>query len=298
MRRTLLAACAAALLAAVPLSAATVDASFTDPAGDAGDAPDITAIQVSYDSGGNILFHLTLTNFTPEADVAILFDIDRNASTGSSSGMEYQLGLGLSADASESGWWLGQWNGSAWADAPSHSTVRVSANSTYADFRVNKSEIGNPTAFAFAVGSLRYSADAITAADRAPDSSLQTFSYDMTPAATPTPTPTTPPTPKPVVVKPVFGTAKLSVPPVAGKKVVFTLAVKRSDNGAPLTTGAMTCDPSVAGTALGHVESFKGGTAKLAFTIPRTAKGKTLKVKVTIVNAGRAATKIVTYKVR
>ena len=127
------------------------------------------------------------------------------------------------------------------------------------------------------------------------DGLLSTFTYDLTvPAPAPTPTPA--PAPRPAVVKPVFGTMLASLP-VAGNKVVFTLQVKRSDTGAPLTTGKMICDPSVAGKVLKHVESFKGGVAKLTFVIPKSAKGKTVKVKVTIVNGGQSATKITTLPI-
>jgi hypothetical protein len=59
----------------------------------------------------------------------------------------------------------------------------------------------------------------------------------------------------------------------------------------------MICDPSYQGIVIKHAESFTGGTAKLVFTVPKTAKGKTLKVKVTIANGKRSATKVVTYKI-
>jgi hypothetical protein len=298
MKRALLVVCAAALLSAIPLSAAVAEASFADPAGDAGDAPDITAVQVSDDTGGNILFHVAVTNFTPESEVVIWLDTDRNASTGDL-GFDYQLGLAYSVDSDNSGWWLGQFANGSWREAPSYATVKVFGNSTYADFRLNRSDLGNTSGFGFQVQSIRYTADAVTAGDTAPDGGLQTFTYALTvPAPAPTPTPVPAPTPKPAVVKPVFGPARITPGPVAGKKVVFTLAVNRSDTGAPLTTGKMICDPSVTGKVIRHAESFKGGTARLGFTIPKTAKGKVLKVKVKIVNGSASATRIVTYKVR
>jgi hypothetical protein len=49
------------------IAAAAPPATLTDPAGDAGTAPDITAVTVSNDSRGNILFRVALTNFTPES---------------------------------------------------------------------------------------------------------------------------------------------------------------------------------------------------------------------------------------
>ena len=61
--------------------------------------------------------------------------------------------------------------------------------------------------------------------------------------------------------------------------------------------GTVTAAPSVAGRVLKHAESFTAGT-KPAFVVPKTAKGKLLKVKVKIVNGTQSATKVVTYKVR
>ena len=103
----------------------------------------------------------------------------------------------------------------------------------------------------------------------------------------------------PSVAKPVFG-MPLTRPliPVAGKRFTFTLAVKRSDTGAPLKAGRMACDPTVAGKPVKHVESFKAGKAQLSLLVPKTAKGKQLKIKIKIVSGGQTATRTVTYRVR
>ena len=75
-----------------------------------------------------------------------------------------------------------------------------------------------------------------------------------TPAAVP------PPVVSPPVVRPVFGKASALPPvPLAGKRMTFTLPVRRSDTGAPLTTGRMVCNPSVAGKPIKHTESFTAG---------------------------------------
>ena len=92
--------------------------------------------------------------------------------------------------------------------------------------------------------------------------------------------------------------ARAAGTPLAGKRFTFTLAVKRSDTGAPLTAGRMVCDPSVAGKLIRHAESFKAGKARLTFLVPKTAKGKQLKIKIKIVSGGQSATKVFTYKVR
>ena len=294
MRRALLVLLAAVFASACLLTSALADTAFTDPAGDAADAPDVTGVTVSNDTGGNILFHIALTNFTPESRITIYLDTDKNASTGDD-GADYLLALDHSADPAQTGWTMGKWNGTKWADAPNDATVAVSSNATSADFRVNRSELGGTSGFAFQVWTKRYVADAVTARDYAPDGTLSTWTFDLTTSTTaPAPSPT--PTPKPAVVKPVFGRLLVTFP-VAGKRVTYSLQVNRSDNGAPLKTGTMICDPSVAGKVIKHVEQFKNGVATLTFVVPKTAKGKMLKVKVKIVSGTQSATKITTVPI-
>lgn len=118
-------------------------------------------------------------------------------------------------------------------------------------------------------------------------------------ANTPAPVVPAPPKPPVVVVKPVFGKPLAQPPlPLAGKRFTFTLPVKRSDTGAPLRVGRMVCDPTVSGKLIRHTESFTAGKARLSFLVPKTAKGRLLKVKIKIGSSGQSATKVVTYKVR
>jgi hypothetical protein len=292
MKRALLITFAAALASACVLTSALAGSSFADPAGDAtGNAPDITAVQVSNDNGGQILFQVSVANLTPESMVLVPIDIDKNAATGDG-GDEYALEWNSSATGN--GWTVERWDGAKWVHPDSHPTVRGAQTPTGVELSVNASELGGTTSFAFSVWSMRWVADAVVGRDLAPDG-LAKWTYDL---AKPTPPPAPMPTPVPTVVKPVFGrTTMVPAKVVAGKNVVFTLAVKRSDTGAPLTTGKMMCDPFYTGIVIKHAESFKGGTARLAFTVPKAAKGKTLKVKVTIVNGKQSATKVVAYKV-
>lgn len=294
MRRALLVLLAVVVASACLLGSAGADMAFTDPAGDAAVAPDVTGVAVSNDAGGNILFHITLTNFTPESLVRVYLDTDKNASTGDE-GSDYLVDLGQSADRARLGWALGQWNGTDWVDAAQHSTVSVDFNATHADIRINKSDLGGTGGFGFQVWTKRYVADAVTGRDYAPDGRLSTWTYDLT-TSTLAPAPTSSPTPRPAVVKPVFGRLLMTLP-IAGKRVTYSIQVNRSDTGKPLKTGTMICDPSVAGKVIKHVEQFRNGVATLTFVVPKTAKGKPLRVKVTIVNGTQSATKITTVPV-
>jgi hypothetical protein len=85
---------------------------------------------------------------------------------------------------------------------------------------------------------------------------------------------------------------------VAGRPFIVTFPVKRNDNGAALKTGRMICDPSVAGTVIRHNERFKNGEARLAFVIPASAKGKLLKLRVTIKVGTSSSTRLATFRVK
>ena len=217
-----------------------------------------------------------------EGTTLFALNTDGDRTTGSLHGADYLLFFDIK-DMQGS---VMRWNGSDYVAAhkvadPSRTLIGGSS----AGFMFNLANLGSPKRIEFMMMVVRGSVDS-GLLDTAPDTGLWAFD-------------TTTPTPTPVVLKPVFGAAK-TVPaaPVAGKKVVFTLAVNRSDTGAPLTTGTMICDPSVAGKVLRHANSFTNGTARSAFVVPKTAKGKQLKVNVTIKAGTQWATKVTTFKVR
>jgi hypothetical protein len=123
-----------------------------------------------------------------------------------------------------------------------------------------------------------------------------TASLTLQPAAAPFVPPVLPAPARPL--KPVIGRAAIVPRPVAGKRVTVTFHVTRSDNGRPLTAGKMVCDPSIKGRLIRHVEQFKRGVARLVFTIPKNAKGKLLKVRLTIKAAGGSTSRIATFRIK
>jgi hypothetical protein len=113
------------------------------------------------------------------------------------------------------------------------------------------------------------------------------------PATTPqASTTTTASAARPLIAKPVA-----SPRPRAGKPVLVTFAVTRSDTGAPLRNGKMICDPSVSGKLLAHVERFTNGRASVRFTIPKTAKGRLLEVRLTVQVGTEAATRLGSFPI-
>ena len=192
-------------------------------------------------------------------------------------------------DTDKWGWDVEQWTGTDWKEAPSSSAMNFSRSGDTLTWTLGKADLGGVTGFAFFVAGIKWDANGdVAAMDLAPDGGRWT--YDLTPAATVTP---------PVAIRPVIA-APTTTPAAAtaGKRFTVSFSVTRSDDGTPLTTGKMICDPSVSGTVIPHAERFANGVARLAFTIPKTAKGKLLKVKVTIKAGTQASTRIATFKVR
>jgi hypothetical protein len=94
--------------------------------------------------------------------------------------------------------------------------------------------------------------------------------------------------------KPVVSPAKA----VAGRLFTFTLPVTRSDTHEAPLTGKTTCKPTLAGKALKHTDSFAKGKARLSLVLPATAKGKLLRIAVTVTASGRRTEGTFTYTVR
>jgi len=293
------AVCALALVAGVEargsqaMTGGAAATTYTDPGGDVhGTAADITTVAVGDDyATGTITVTLTANGYTassaPYTVIRVYLDTDKNPATGSPNQGGVEYGLGAARDASGSGWWIDRWDGSKYVDMPQSAAMNFTRSGDTMTWTFNKSDIGGSTGFNLSAWSAAWdSSDNQIGEDTAPDDG--TWSYSLS----------TPPPPSPVVVKPVIGTP-LATPAraVAGKRLTVVFPVTRSDTGAPLTTGKMICDPSVSGKVIRHAESFTGGKARLSFLIPKSAKGKLLKVKVTIKAGTASATKIASFRV-
>jgi hypothetical protein len=290
------------------VTAAQAAATFTDPAGDAPGAPDITSVSLADDPAtGTITLEVTAVGFATAAPasggenlVKAYINADRNESTGSADqdGAEYTLGAWKDADGS-SGWGMSRWNGTKYALMAQSPSMRFMRTGDSLTWTFGKADIGRGPAFDFYLwGSTWDAGDNLVAEDTAPDDGW--FSYTLTAATATAPTPVPP---KPVVVKPVVVKPVIAVPiatpkvAVSGKRFTIVFPVTRSDNGQPLTSGKLTFDPSVLGKVIPHTESFAGGKARLSLVIPTTARARRLKVKVTVVTGTQSATRIAGFPV-
>lgn len=308
--RTLATGAALALAAALVAGAAgqvgsvaatSGSASFSDPSGDANGAADIVSVVISDDpASGIVQFTLTANGemaidpaLGPEVNIFV--DTDRNPATGSPAGREFtgspagaEYRLSYERTLTESAGGAEYWTGTSWKEA-APATMSLSRSGDTFTWRLGKSDLGVGGGFDFYVGDEIFVDHVTVGLDRAPESGV--WSYDLSPATTTTTT-------AKAAVKPRIG-APTTTPgrAVAGKRFAVAFPVTRSDTGAPLTSGRMTCDPSVQGTVIGHVEQFKGGVARLSFTIPKTARGKLLKVKVTIRLGSQSTARAAAFRV-
>lgn len=164
-------------------------ASFTDPAGDSGAAPDITAVALSNDDAGTITFRVELPNRSEPATgfmLLIAVDADANPATGLD-GVEYLIG----ADGDVA--ILSRWNGSDFEFSMPASLTSAYANSGVT-VSINRADLGGTSGFLFAV---IVSEDGVDF-DYAPDLFMWPYELGPTsPDAPPPPDPMPPPAPPP-----------------------------------------------------------------------------------------------------
>lgn len=273
----LVAACATAA------GAAAGSGTFTDPAGDAAGAPDVTGVAISDSPTGLMRLSVSVDGLVADTPTGfgVFFDTDRNPATGATGGFEYALMA--FHDAAGGTYVLVHWNGQQLKVVSAPSLSLSVSGDTYT-FSFPKRELGAPASFAFSVlATANDSEGDITATDRAPDAGAWIYELS-TPGA---------PIVRPLIAPPTTAPAKAK----AGRPFTVTFLVTRSDTGGLLTGGTMVCEPSVGGRIIGHRESFAAGRAHLAFTIPKSAKGKTLVVYVTIKLGTQSAHRVVTYHV-
>jgi hypothetical protein len=277
---------AAAIAALALAGAAAADQSFTDPTGEAAGSADVSTVAVSNDPGSSTITFAVQTNMTTvetNADVGVVVDADRNPATGGlGGGIDYWFGV------ESGGAYFTKWDGSKFVDSPITDAVVGYSNGLLV-FRVGAADLGNPTAFNFAVLTFRGPDPNNPIIDQAPDSGL--WSYTMTTAPPPTTTTTPPPPPAPVTVTSV--SAVYAGAPTHGKTFRVTgLAVDLS-NGTEVKATSLKCSATLGGAHLAGT-----GAGGCTFHLPAKAKGKKLSVKVTGKYKSKTVTNTVSFKVK
>lgn len=279
-------AAAAVVVFACLLAGGALAATFSDPVGDTFVAPsgadassvtpvDITGLEVTNTAAGLVTFRITVTAQTlPRlSSLDVVLDLDKNVATGDE-GADASLGLLVLPDGTTA-FSFDRWNGTELVDVTTTTTAAASFTAGVLTITVPRSELLDTRGFDFVGIGLAFTTDlSVVVLDVAPDTE-QPFSYDLVGLPPPPP-------PKLSASKPVGAPGR----PTAGKAFSVSSLVKRQDTGATLTSGTVACVVRVGTARIRAVGRFSGGRARCALTVPRTAKGKTLRGTMTIRSAG------------
>jgi hypothetical protein len=279
-----------------PARVAANAVTFTDSTGEDAQAPDITTVVLSNDDKGVLTWVINVPNrptLTGDMLFIIFVDADANSATGDpqSLGADYALELdGPLTGSAAIG--LFRWNGTDFTSAGvAQTTLVFSYANGAATIKLNASELGGTKRFgfgAFAVSGVvlgptgEANFDNIFL-DLAPDAGHGFYSYEVK---------ITPPS---LVVKSI---GRKPVVPRAGKAFSVFVTFARSDSAAPTTAPTATCRANIGGRALRASASVATGSrATCTWSIPKTAKGKTIRGTITVQADGLKASRPFTAKV-
>jgi hypothetical protein len=154
---------------------------YSDPQGDQqGRAPDVTTVNVSHTTSGNITWRINVANqptLAADSSLWLWIDSDRNPDTGAPDTLGSEYVFVVAADGYE----FARWTGTEFVDAP-FTTVSVSYNAG-GTFTVNRSELGNTNGFNFWAVGIQDTGPETANRDDAPNEG--TFAYILTPVGPP-----------------------------------------------------------------------------------------------------------------
>jgi hypothetical protein len=276
-------------------AAAANTVTFPDSSGEDPQAPDVTSVVAANDDRGNLTFTINIPNrptLTPDMFLLLAIDADANPASGSPDflGADYVIELDGPLQG-QAGVALFRWNGSDFTATGVSQSSLVFSYTNGATIRINSSELGSTRRFSFGIiavsglviGPTGEPDFANIHVDNAPDPGHGFYTYDVR---------LTPPS---LVVR---SSGARPLQPSAGKLYTRFAVVGRSDN-APVQAGSATCRATIAGKALRATSAgFAGGRATCTFRIPRTAKGKTIRITITVRSQGLAVTRSFSARIR
>jgi hypothetical protein len=260
----------------------------------------------------------TAAALQPTSYLYAYLNTDMNPATGSLSGADYLLAYEQHSDGW--GWAIMKWSGSDWVMTGQTPTMYMNRSGNTLTWNFAASDVGVSSGFTFyVVAGAVDASDSVVARDYAPDNGMWAYMLTTSSSPPPTTTPTSTSSPAKTLALKIWPPKTVPSYAVAGKRftVSFSVDVEKQEAATvidiatgqvkgdatmvswdPLPSGKMVCDPSIGGKVIPHAESLKAGTAKLSFIVPKTAKGKQLRVKVAITAQGKSATRVATFRVR
>ena len=279
---------------AAPNVVAANSTSYQDSSGENPAAPDITTLTVSNTDAGLLQFRIAIPNraqLGQDMLILLFVDTDANAMTGDpeSLGADYVIQV-FGGEAA-----LFRWDGSDFTrragDPPA--TSLIFSYQAGVTITISAAELGNTTKFGFAVIAISgVTIDPATGdvdftnavGDVAPATGAGLYQYEVK---------ITPPT---LVVRSLKATPKV---PTAGRTFTLKLVAARSDTGAVVQNGRVTCIGRIGTARLrAQVQRVQGGAATCTWNIPIKAKGKTFRGSVAVVFEGLRASQAYSSKVR
>ncbi len=267
---------------------------YQDSSGENPAAPDITTLTVSNTDAGVIQFRVAIPNrpqFTQDMLLLLFVDSDANPNTGDPTelGADYVIEI-FGGEAA-----LFRWDGVNFTrragDPPA--TSLIFSYQSGVTITISAAELGNTKKFGFSfVAVSGIVIDPTTSdldftnavGDIAPAASAGLYQYEVK---------ITPPT---LVVRSLKASP---AKPTAGRAFTLRLVAARSDTGAVVQNGRVTCVGKIGKVKLrAQVQSVIGGAATCTWNIPLTAKGKTLVATVTVAFEGLKAKQGYSSKVR
>lgn len=247
---------------------------ITDATGDSGAAPDIRYVDVGNDvvKGPIVMWVETPNRASLAADdeVGLVLDTDLNGSTGQA-GFDYIV----AGDASETGALL-RWDGSGFVQVPASTLEWDWYTSRWVRVSIQPADLGGTRGFNF----VAYSANG-ESYDFAPDGAPASYSLRSGP-----------------IVLTFSGFAVRPKVARAGSRQTAVLVVTREDIADVLEVGTIGCAAVVAGKRIPVRKGWTDAGASCSYVIPRAAKGKALKVTLSVAYGGRMVSRTYTGKVR
>jgi hypothetical protein len=274
MRLTLAALVAG--LVAVP--AARADAEYADARGDAGAAPDVTGVGVFNDAFERVVFAARIGGarlFGVGDVLEVAVDADRDAATGKG-GWDYRVVV-----EGDRSWAVWVWEADRWVQA-SVATARAYFLGDVVVFGIDRTDLGNTDGFDFAVETTTVAGGGQEARDTAPDAAAS-WTYAPVPKR--------------------FGLGATKIVAVtrggarAGRAFAAGYAFGRLDSPEPAAGARTSCAATAGSVRLAAKVSASEEAAACRVTLPKTAKGKLLKLTLTTTLRGKSVRKSFTTRI-
>lgn len=266
-------------------------ATFRDSSGEDAAGPDITTVVVSNNDAGMLEFRINIPNrptLTQDMLMDVEVDTDGNASTGQPPlGIDYVIELSALRPPAEVN--LFKWDGTNFTrragDPPASSLIFSYANGAVT-VEISARELGATKRFNFDVTAITGivinpdtgELDGTNARfDAAPDAGHGLWNYEVKTA------------PLRLLARS-FGSTPAR--PRSGKPFTVRLTAARSDTGAVLASGVVTCTARVGGRSLtARTHRIVNRRAVCAWVIPAAAKGQRMSGSITVVFEGLRVTR-------